>query len=68
MMNFEERCLEIVKSVTSKRAYFFHGTMFLESEDSEIAVKVFNALAVNNQSLGIIFGKAGQSETSYDFV
>lgn len=68
MMNFEDRQIAIVASVTDKRAYFFNGTMFLETEDSEIATKVFNALSVNNQSLGIIFGKCGQSETSYDFV
>ena len=68
MMNFEDRCIAIVKSVTTKRAYFFNGTMFLETEDSEIATKVYNALAINNQSVGIIFGKCGQSETSYDFV
>lgn len=68
MMNFEERQLAIVKSVTSTRAYFFQGTMFLETEDSEIATKVYNALAVNNQSIGIAFGKCGQSETSYDFI
>lgn len=68
MMNFEERQLAIVKSVTSKRAYFFQGTMFLETEDSQIATEVYNALSINNQSLGIIYGKCGQSETSYDFV
>lgn len=68
MMNFEDRCIAIVKSVTDKRAYFFQGTMFLETEDSEIATKVYNALAINNQTCGIIFGKCGQSETSYDFV
>ena len=68
MLNFEDRCIAIVKSVTTKPAYFFHGTMFLETEDSEIATKVYNALAINNQSIGIIFGKCGQSETSYDFV
>jgi hypothetical protein len=67
-MNFEQRILAIVKSVTDKRAYFFQGTMFLETEDSAIATRVYNALAVNNQSMGIIFGKCGQSETSYDFV
>jgi hypothetical protein len=67
-MNFEERCLAITKSVTDKRAYFFQGTMFLETEDSEIATEVYDALAINWQSIGIIFGKAGQSETSYDFV
>lgn len=68
MMNFEERTLAIVKSVTTKRAYFFQGTMFLETEDSKIATEVYNALSINNQSIGIIFGKCGQSETSYDFV
>lgn len=68
MMNFEDRCIAIVKSVTNIRAYFFQGTMFLETEDSEVATQVYNALAINNQSCGIIFGKAGQSETSYDFV
>lgn len=68
MMNFEDRCLAIVADVTTKRAYFFQGTMFLETEDSEIATKVYNALSINNQSIGIIFGKCGQSETSYDFV
>lgn len=68
MMNFEDRQLAIVKSVTSTRAYFFQGTMFLETEDSEIATKVYNALAINNQSIAIAFGKCGQSETSYDFI
>ena len=68
MMSFEERCLAIVADVTSKRAYFFQGTMFLETEDSEIATKVYNALAVNNQTVGIQYGLAGQSETFYDFV
>lgn len=68
MMNFEDRCIEIVKSVTSKRAYFFQGSMFLETEDSKIATEVYNALSINNQTIGICFGKAGQSETFYDFV
>ena len=68
MMNFEDRCIAITQSVTDKSAYFFQGTMFLETEDSAIATKVYNALAINNQTCGIIFGKCGQSETSYDFV
>jgi hypothetical protein len=68
MMNFEDRCIAITQSVTDKRAYFFQGTMFLETEDSAIATKVYNVLAINNQTCGIIFGKCGQSETSYDFV
>ena len=67
-MNFEDRCIAIVKSVTDKRAYFFQGTLFLETEDSVIATLVYNALAVNNQNIGICFGLAGQSETFYDFV
>jgi len=68
MMNFEDRCIAIVESVTAIRAYFFQGTMFLETEDSEIATKVYNAQEINNQTCGIFFGKCGQSETSYDFV
>jgi hypothetical protein len=68
MMNFEDRCIAIAKSVTAKRAYFFQGTMFLETEDSKIATEVYDALVINNQTCGIIFGKCGQSETSYDFV
>ena len=68
MMNFEDRCLAIVKSVTDKRAYFFQGTMFLETEDSKIATNVYFALADNNQSCGVSFGLCGQSETSYDFI
>lgn len=68
MMTFEQRQLAITKSVTDASAYFFKGTMFLKTEDSEIATKVYEALCVNNQSMGIIFGLCGQSETSYDFV
>lgn len=67
-MDFETRCLEIVKSVTAVKAYFFSGTMFLETEDSKIATEVYNALAINNQTIGIIFGKCASGETSYDFV
>ena len=67
-MNFEDRCIAIVKSVTNIRAYFFQGTMFLETEDSEIATQVYKALYINNQTCGISYGKCGQSETSYDFV
>lgn len=68
MMNFEDRCIAIVKSVTNVRAYFFQGTMFLETEDSKIATDVYNALLNSNHTDGVIFGKCGQSETSYDFV
>lgn len=68
MMNFEERCLAIVKSVTDIPADFYNGTMFLETEDSKIATEVYNALSINNQTIGIIFGKCASGETSYDFV
>jgi hypothetical protein len=53
--------------VTDVRAYFFQGTMFLESEDSALAVKVLKALEAD-LTCGIVFGLAGQSETYYDFV
>jgi hypothetical protein len=68
MMNFEERCLAITKSVTDIEASFFNGTMFLDTQDSEVATKVFELLSISNQSVGIEFGKCGQSETYYDFV
>jgi hypothetical protein len=66
-MNFEDRCLAIVKSVTAVRAYFFQGTMFLETEDSKIATDVFFALT-EKVTPAISFGLCGQSETSYDFL
>jgi hypothetical protein len=67
MMSFEERCLSVVKSVTDKYAYFFNGTMFLETEDSKIATDVFFKLC-DEITPAISFGKCGQSETSYDFL
>ena len=63
----EAKVLEVVKSVTNTRAYFFNGTMFLETEDSKIATKVFNELC-EKITAAVCFGKAGQSETSYDFI
>lgn len=66
-MNFESKALAVVKSVTNTRAYFFNGTMFLETEDSKIATDVFFALC-DQVTPAISFGKAGQSETSYDFL
>ena len=68
MMNFEERCLAITKSVTDIEASFFNGTMFLDTQDPVVAAKVFELLSVNNHLVGIEFGKCGQSETFYDFV
>jgi hypothetical protein len=64
---FEAKVLAVVKSVTNVRAYFFNGTMFLETEDSAIATDVFFALC-EKITPAIAFGKAGQSETSYDFL
>lgn len=66
-MNFESKALAVVKSVTNIRAYFFNGTMFLETEDSKIATDVFFALC-DQVTPAIAYGKAGQSETSYDFL
>ena len=63
----EQKVLEVVKSVTDKGAYFFNGTLFLETEDSKIAVDVFDAL-YEQVTAAIAFGKCGQSETSYDFL
>jgi hypothetical protein len=66
-MGFETKVLDVVKTVTSTRAYFFNGTLFLEDDDSAKAVKVLSALE-KELTCGIIFGLAGQSETFYDFV
>jgi hypothetical protein len=66
-MSFEQRVLEVVKSVTNVRAYFFQGTMFLETEDSKTATDVFFALT-EQVTPAISYGLCGQSETSYDFL
>jgi hypothetical protein len=66
-MGFEKRVLEVVKEVTDVRAYFFEGTMFLETEDSKIATDVFFALC-DRVTAAISYGLCGQSETSYDFL
>ncbi len=66
-MSFEKRVLNVVSQVTSTAAYFFNGTLFLKSEDSAEAVRVFNAL-YEQITPAIAFGKAGQSETYYDFL
>ena len=67
-MSFEDRALAIVADVTDTPAYFEFGTLVLKTDDSSIATKVYNALCINHQSLGISFGKVGNGETSYDFV
>jgi hypothetical protein len=62
----EAKVLKVVKSVTDTNAYFFNGTLFLETVDSNIAVDVFNAIWKNITS-AVAFGKVG-NETSYDFL
>lgn len=66
-MGFEQHVLAVVKSVTNVRAYFFNGTMFLETEDSKTATDVFFALT-EQVTPAISYGLCGQSETSYDFL
>lgn len=66
-MGFEKKVLAVVEQVTDVRAYFFEGTMFLETEDSKIATEVFFKLC-EDVTPAISFGKCGQSETSYDFL
>jgi len=63
----ETQVLNVVKSVTDTPAYFFNGTLFLETQDSGIAVNVFNAIW-EQVSAALSFGKCGQTETSYDFL
>lgn len=66
-MGFEKKVLAVVEETTDVRAYFFQGTMFLETEDSKTATDVFFALC-DKVTSAISFGKCGQSETSYDFL
>lgn len=65
-MSFEKRVLDVVKSVTDVNAYFFNGTLFLETIDSKIATEVFDALW-ERVTAALAFGKCG-NETSYDFL
>ena len=62
----QSKVLEVVKSVTETNAYFFNGTLFLETHNSEIAVDVFNAI-YEQVTAALAFGKCG-TETSYDFL
>jgi hypothetical protein len=68
MMNFEDRCLAIVAAITEIPAYFFHGTLFLETGDAEIGKAVYESLQINNQTVGIRYGLTVRFETFYDFV
>ena len=63
----EAKVLEVVQSVTDTDAYFFNGTLFLETGDSKIATDVFNALW-EKVTAAIAFGKIDDSETYYDFL
>ena len=65
-LDFEDTVLGVVKSVTDTKAYFFNGTLFLETTDSKIATEVFDALW-DQVTAAISFGRVG-SETSYDFL
>ncbi len=66
-MAFEKTVLNVVKSVTTVPAYFYEGTLFLETQDSKIATKVFNALREQITD-AVAYGKVGVYDTSYDFI
>ena len=63
----ELKVLEVVETITDVSAYFFNGTLFLETVDSKIATDVFFALC-DKVTPAISFGKCGDFETSYDFL
>lgn len=63
----EAKVLDVVKSVTNVDAYFFNGTLFLETQDSKIATDVFFTLC-DKVTSALAFGKCGETETSYDFL
>lgn len=65
-MGFEKRVLNVVREVTDVPAYFYEGTMFLQTEDSEIATDVFSRLHGYLDGR-VSYQKVGQ-ETSYDFL
>jgi hypothetical protein len=66
-MGFEKKVLAVVESITDTHAYFYNGTLFLETQDSKIATDVFSALC--DQITGAIsFGRCGNLTTSYDFL
>lgn len=65
-MEFENKVLAVVESVTNVPATFTNGTLFLNTRDSKTAVKVFNAI-YSEVTAGIMMGTMC-SETYYDFV
>jgi hypothetical protein len=66
-MGFEKQVLKVVASVTDTPASFYNGTLFLETVNSDISVRVFDALW-EQITPAIAFGKVGDRETSYDFL
>lgn len=65
-MGFEKRVLDVVSTVTETPAYFYNGTLFLDTIDSKIATDVFFKLT-DVVTAAISYGKCG-NETSYDFL
>jgi hypothetical protein len=65
-MIIENTVLEVVGKITPSKSYFFAGTLFVETTDSEIAVRVFNSLR-KEITAALAFGKVG-NETYYDFL
>ena len=63
----EAKVLDVVKSVTNVDAYFFNGTLFLETQDNKLATDVFFTLC-DKVTSALAFGKCGETETSYDFL
>jgi hypothetical protein len=64
-MGWEKTVLNVVKATTDTPAYFYNGTLFLETVDSKIAVEVFNAIRVLDPAISL--AKVGD-ETAIDFL
>jgi hypothetical protein len=62
----EFKVLEVVSKVTNTPAFFYNGTLFLETTDSAIATRVFDAIW-SNVTAAVAFQKVG-SETAFDFL
>ena len=63
----EAKVLKVVKSVTDTNAYFYNGTLYLETVNSKIAVRVFNAIC-EKITTAVAFGKYDEKVTTYDFL
>ena len=62
----EAKVLEVVKEITPVYAYFFEGTLFVETISSTVAVRIYNALA-EKITPALAFQKV-DGETAYDFL